>query len=444
LCLGFPFGRLAHSIMAHLTEQLGRRLLAGSLPSAEILAAIEHVRTCTSCRDDLIALRSNKPGSLDDQILPVAPGEQHPTDDLLAAYADDDLEPAERASVAAHLRTCNYCQDLVLDLGNFRSELLELPAQNFEPNRQRNREHSQREPESLQFIRVAQRFFRPVILGTALAAALLIVAGLVSTQLFYRPPVQPQVTFDTIQDGALTFRVAANGQIMPSSTQLPEDAVAVLASSMVELARSRLLSVQAMRGLSETPAPTGAASSEATTLPAGEYFFSREIFGAIVALPRATPDPDVQPNGIVVRDAKPVLSWSPLPDDSPKQTVTVRDCSTGQIIVETDVPGSAHSFTIPVPLARGAFYSWQVTYQANGGDRSEIPASGRFKVISARDLQSLSSSAALSSHLLETVLLARAGLFAEAETELNKLAASNPNSPTIVAALSYVRELEGN
>jgi hypothetical protein len=275
------------------------------------------------------------------------------------------------------------------------------------------------------------------------AAALVVVAGLVSTQLFYRAPAPSQLVIDTIQDGSLTFRVAASGQIMPSSTRLPEDAVAVLATSFVELARSRLPSLQAMRGLSETPQAPADSSSEATKLPAGEYFFSRKIFGAIVALPRATPDPDAQPNGVVVRDTMPILSWSPLADDSSKQTLTLRDCVSGQIVFETEVPGNAHSLAISVSLTPGGFYLWQVTDHATGDDRSERPVSGRFKVISEQDLQSLSSPAALSSHLLDAFLLARAGLFAEADTELTKLAATNPKSPTIDAALNYVRQLEG-
>jgi hypothetical protein len=430
--------------MAHLTEQLRHGLLARSLSPAETVAALEHVQTCTSCRDDLIALRREKPGSLDDQILPPVSGEQHLSADLLAAYADDDLRPAERASIADHLRTCSFCRGIALDLRNFREELLQLPAKDFGPGLQGNREQGQHRLQNLQTVwdRVAEWFFKPVILGTAFAAALAIIVGLASTQLFYRPPGQSQVILDTIRDGSLTFRVTAGGQITPISNQLPDDAVAVLTSSILDLVRSSLPSVHAMRGPSETPEATTNGYSAATKLPAGEYFFSRSIFGAIVALPRATPDPDVQPNGIVIRDQMPVLSWSPLSDGSSNQTLKLRDCATDQLIIETELPGNIHSFSIPVFLAHGSFYFWQVTDNAAKGGPGKT-ASGRFKLISDRDLQSLSSPAALSSHLLKGFLLARAGLFAEADSELTKLAAANPKSPTIVSALNYVRELEG-
>ena len=429
--------------MAHLTEQLRHGLLARSLPPAETIAAIEHVRTCTSCRDDLIALRRDKPGSLNDQILPALADQGHPSADLLAAYADDDLKPAERATIAEHLNTCSFCQETVLDLGYFKNQLLRLPVKDFGPGLPREPELSRRRDQNLPAIwdRVAQWLVKPLILGGAVAAAVVIAVGVLSTQLFRPPQEQGQVAADTIRDGSFAFRVTANGQITPSSIQLPEEAVAVLTSSLLDLTHSSLPSVQAMRGLSETPEATTNGSPAAAKLPAGEYFFSRSIFGAIVALPRATPDPDVQPNGIVIRDAMPVLSWSLLSDGSSNQTLTVRDCASDQIVIERELPGTIHTFSIPAPLARGGFYFWQVTELATAGTGKT--ASGRFKLISDRDLQSISSPAASSSHLLEAFLLARAGLFTEAESELTKLAASNPNSPTIVSALNYVRELEG-
>jgi hypothetical protein len=86
--------------MAHLTEQLRHGLLARWLSPAETVAALEHVQTCTSCRDDLIALRSEKPASLDDQILPPVSGEQHLSADLLAAL---ELRARTRGDLAGSL-----------------------------------------------------------------------------------------------------------------------------------------------------------------------------------------------------------------------------------------------------------------------------------------------------------------------------------------------------
>jgi hypothetical protein len=430
--------------MAHLTEQLRRGLLARSLSPADTIAAVEHVRGCESCRNDLVALRSEKAGSVEDQILPVAPSEQHPSDDVLAAYTDNDLMPLQKGSVEEHLIKCALCRETIADLADFRSELQELPSRNYAPELLQRRGHNRYQSPNFQAIRdrVAEWFANPLVLAGAVAAALVIITGVVSTGLFYRSPAPSQLAVDSIQDGSLTFNVSADGQLTPLSATLSREAVTVLATSILELAHAQLQAPDLMRGLSETPAVTTRAPSE-TKLPSGEYFFSRKIFGAVVALPRATPDPDVQPNGIVIRDTIPVLSWSAGSDSSKSQTLTVRDCATNQTVLETQLSGDKHSFTIPGSLRPGGFYVWEVTEPPTGGSIPGKSVTGRFKIISESDLQSLASEAAQSSHLLKSFLLARAGLFAEADTELTKLADSNPKSPTIVSALNYVRELEG-
>lgn len=430
--------------MAHLTEQLRRGLLARSLSPADTIAAVEHVRGCDSCRNELVALRSEKAGSVEDQILPVAPREQHPSDDVLAAYADNDLTPLQKNSVEDHLRNCTLCREITADLTDFRSELQELPSRNYAPDPLPRRDRSRYQSANLKAIRdrVAEWFANPLVLAGAVAAALVIITGVISTGLFYRSPAPSQLAMDSIQDGSLTFNVSADGQLMPLSAKLSWDAVTVLTTSILELAHAQLQSPDLMRGLSETPAVTTRASSD-FKLPSSEYFFSRKIFGAVVALPRATPDPDVQPNGIVIRDTIPVLNWSAGSDVSKNQTLTVRDCATNQIVLETQLSGDKHSFTIPGSLRPGEFYVWEVTQAATGDNGASKPVTGRFKIISEGDLQSLASEAAQSSHLLKSFLLARAGLFVEADNELTKLAESNPKSPTIVSALNYVRELEG-
>ena len=458
--------------MAHLTEQLRYGLLARSLSPAETLAAVEHIQICASCRDNVVALRSSKQDSLVDQILPLAPNESHPSDDLLAAYVDNVLLTQKKAfgwrslceaplslfsvvsstgsssdfrSIEDHLKSCDLCTDIVADLTTFKNELHQLPAKNYSPDPLERREPTQSLQPSLRatWERTTAQFTKPLILGGAFAAVLVIIASLVSTRLLYRSPASADLAFDTIQDGSFTFSVAGNGQLVVPPAVLPDNAVTVLANSIGELARFRLPSSDLMRGLSETPGATTGSRSEETELPSADYFFSRRIFGAVVALPRATPDPDVQPNGIVISDTIPVLSWSSRSDASTSQTLTVRDCATNQTIVETQVPGDRHSFALPGSLQHGSFYVWEVIEHNAEGNRPAKSVSGRFKIVSESDLGALSSPAARSSHLLKAFLLARAGLFAEADAELAKLAESNPKSPTIAAALNYVRELEG-
>jgi hypothetical protein len=417
------------------------------LSPAETIAADEHIQICASCRDDVLALRSGKQVSLVDQIVPLLPDAPHPSDDSLAAYVDNVESSMQGGSdfrsIEDHLKSCDLCTDIITDLTTFKNELHQLPAKNYSPDPLERRERTQSLQPTLlaTWEIIAAGFAKPLVLGGAFAAVLVVIAGLLSTRLLYRSPASAELAVDTIRDGSFTFGVASNGQLVLPPVALPDKAVSVLANSIGELARLRLPSSDLVRGLSEEPRATTSSSSEEAKLPSGDYFFSRRIFGAVVALPRATPDPEAQPNGIVISDTTPVLRWSSSSDASTSQTLTVRDCATNRTILETQVPGDKHSFVMPGSLLPGSFYLWEVIQHNTGGNRPV--KSGRFKIVSESDLGTLSSPAAQSSHLLKAFLLARAGLFVEADAELTKLAESNPKSPTIAAALNYVRELEG-
>ena len=116
--------------MAHLSPVLRQRFLARALSHEEALAVVEHFRVCPSCRENLIILREKKPGSLVEQILPL---DEHPPDDFLAAYVDDDLNVTDRRSVEKHLSGCELCRQNLDDLRQFRTELLELPSRQHRP-----------------------------------------------------------------------------------------------------------------------------------------------------------------------------------------------------------------------------------------------------------------------------------------------------------------------
>ena len=77
--------------MDHISEQLQHRFLARLLSPEETLDVIKHLRECDACREQLSALRTTKPGSLVDAVLPETPNEEHPSADTLGAYLDDDL-----------------------------------------------------------------------------------------------------------------------------------------------------------------------------------------------------------------------------------------------------------------------------------------------------------------------------------------------------------------
>ena len=119
--------------MDHLSLQLQHRFLARLLSSEETLEVIKHLRECDVCRERLSALRSNKPGSVADAILPEIPTEGHPSADSLGAYLDEDLSHPNKADLEEHLRTCELCRKALADLKSFREELLQSPAHAYAP-----------------------------------------------------------------------------------------------------------------------------------------------------------------------------------------------------------------------------------------------------------------------------------------------------------------------
>src|ERR1700739_383877 len=119
--------------MDHLSTQLQHRFLARLLSPEETLDVIKHLRECDACREKLSALRSIKPGSVADNILPETPAEDHPSADSLGAYLDDALSHPDKTDLEGHLRTCELCQKALADLKSFREELLQSPAQEYAP-----------------------------------------------------------------------------------------------------------------------------------------------------------------------------------------------------------------------------------------------------------------------------------------------------------------------
>ena len=119
--------------MTHLSPQIQHRFLARLLSPEETLDVVKHLRECDACREMLLALRSDKPGSLLDTILPEVSDEEHPSADSLGAYLDGDLSGPDKADLDEHLRTCALCRKALADLRSFREELLQSPAQEYAP-----------------------------------------------------------------------------------------------------------------------------------------------------------------------------------------------------------------------------------------------------------------------------------------------------------------------
>ena len=185
--------------MDHLSAQLQHRFLARLLSPEETLEVIKHLRECDVCREKLSALRSSKPGSVADTVLPEMPAEGHPSADSLGAYLDDDLSRSDQADLEEHLRTCELCQKALADLKAFREELLQSLAKEYAPDTNTTRSSragfgsrlsSQGKPRFLDW------FTQPLVYaGVAAVATLIVVLGIVIVR-------SPE-----------TLRIGGNGQV---------------------------------------------------------------------------------------------------------------------------------------------------------------------------------------------------------------------------------------
>jgi Putative zinc-finger len=215
--------------MDHLSLQLQHRFLARLLSPEETLEVIRHLRECDVCREKLSALRSNKPGSVADTILPEIPAEGHPSADSLGAYLDEDLSRPDKADLEEHLRTCELCQKALADLKSFREELLQSPAQEYAPVAKTSRssgaaprpprDYGATSSERWLFSQRKERFLdwfnQPLVYGgVAAVAALVVVFGIVVV----RSPETLGINGDgrvTISDGGHRIVVGPNGITNP-------------------------------------------------------------------------------------------------------------------------------------------------------------------------------------------------------------------------------------
>jgi hypothetical protein len=148
------------------------------------------------------------------------------------------------------------------------------------------------------------------------------------------------------------------------------------------------------------------------------------------------------PVATVVRDPRPTFRWSPHPG-ARAYTVTVFSETFEKVLSSPAVRET--TWTATTTLAPGAAYEWQVTADTPGGPvRAPAPPArdARFRVLDDAERGALDRELvrAGSSHLLEGLALAQAGVLDEAERAFAALLAENPGSPRIKALLARVRD----
>jgi anti-sigma factor RsiW len=413
--------------MAHLSPQLQHRFLARLLSPEETLDVVKHLRECEACRERLLALRSDKPGSLVDAILPEVSDEEHPSADSLGAYLDGDLSGPDKADLEEHLRTCELCRKASADLRSFRHELLQSPAQEYLPA-EKISSSSQSVPGNGWFGQKGLHFLawfnRPLVLAAvATIAAAILVAGIV----LVRSPetfgiagagLGPQVR---VTDGSHWIALGPNG-IRNPPVGLSREVLTALNDVAASVLKNEQLS------LSSRVKDNLAALKRAPSVLLGQQS-------------AAAPFQLLSPVRTLVESVRPTFKWTAANDATSYVVHVVADdqtqeeAATSPVIMPIESETTACQWALPesMALGPGKRYRWYVTATIKD---QEVDAPGmeqaqaKFAILSdvdAADLNALRQTAR-GDRLIDGVLRLNAGLLDAAQSDFEYLLADPSQS----------------
>lgn len=422
----------------HLTqtqiEDYGRHTLS----AAEFLSASRHMRDCEACRlevervllDDEVfyGLKSEVFGASAETVTSSAE-QAHLTFERTAAYVDEALAGEELQVVKDHLTGCEQCAMAAHDLRAFSNhvapglnrEYQPLPAPAANDNRWRR------------FVAVMTSLLPrspSLVVGSALAALLIIVAGWLIWQTIERngkdpkmtqmtpspttPVVTPVVSPLPTQEGAAMVIAQLNDGaghvVLDGDGKLSGvDHLPPVYQQMIKIALTT-------QRLEKTPLLAGLGRPDSLLMRGGDNQGNK--FSVI------------NPVGIVILSDRPTFHWSPL-EGATGYIVEVYDDKLKPIISSSQLTDT--SWTAQQSLKRGGIYSWQVI-AIKGGEEFSSPrppaTPAKFRILDESLANELVQArrAYASSPLTLALVYTQAGLLDEAEQEFRALRRANPNS----------------
>lgn len=437
------------SVMDHFSTQTGQRFLARALNYRKFVAATQHLRECESCRQRLIALRRNRPGSLFQQILPETPFEDHPSQDLLVAFADGDLPATDRVFLEKHVSECDLCREIITDLSSFRNDLLRRPRKRYtpapkgvaQPISHAAQGHSAEDWRSTSrqdrtFLQWVYSFKQPLALGFAITAVVsLVVVAFVGPRLS-----------SNLQFASRTTASAATNQIvvMDRDQELLFDSTGLITPTVnlpkIELDAVNHLCVSALRSQ-----PLQAAEALAALISRTQIWRGQQ--SGPTAYVRV-----IRPVRTVIKPGRTTFRWTTT-SDAKSYTVHVVDDQTQEevttspsILPVENAPISV--WTNDAPFSLGRRYRWYVATVINEQEidapRMEEPPA-KFTVLSEDEFVHLNDlkKANPENQLIEGLLDLRMGLLDDAKDHFqNLLEEPNQTAEGKVFLLSLIEGIE--
>jgi putative zinc finger protein len=422
----------------HLTQTQIKDYGRQTLSAAELLFASRHMRDCEACRlkverefdDDVFyGLKSEVFGSSAETVSSFAE-QAHLNFERTAAYVDDVLAGEELQVVRDHLSGCEQCVMAVDDLRAFRNRITPGLDREYQPP------HAPDTTENRwrRFV-AAMTSLLPrspaLVVGSALAALLMIAAGLPLLRAIERngkdpkiaqsppspttPVVTPVVSPVPTQEGAAAMVIA---QLNDGAGQIVLDGNGKLSGidHLPPAYRQMIKNALSSQRLEKPPLLAGLIRLDGLSLRGGDN--------------RGAKFSVINPVGIVMLSDRPTFRWSPL-EGATGYIVEVYDDKPSQVIISSQLTGT--SWTAPQSLKRGGIYSWQITAIKGGEEFSSPPPPAplaKFRILDenlANEIVQARRDYA-SSHLTLALVYTRAGLLDDAEQEFRALQKANPNS----------------
>ncbi|MBI1760415.1 MAG: zf-HC2 domain-containing protein [Acidobacteria bacterium] len=431
----------------HLTDNLLTRYRQRALDAAELWQLDAHLQNCAACQTRLTESTETAASLAALQTALADVEAQHLAYEELAAYVDRQLAAPARELAEMHLRECRNCTAELNDLRAFRRELDDAEVVHVAPAQpvRRKQERAWWQPSGWRW---------PLQLA-ATAAACLLVAWLATRNLRQEvTDLRAQLATAQRDKARLQTELLAaqtrnaplpNPFAAPPTAPTPEPAnlIAALTDGATQITLDRqgqlnglteinppqrqlvLLALQAGKvTLPAAPAPLGNRPDVLLGAPAGGETFALRA-----------------PVGKVVLADRPQLRWQPL-KNATSYRVTIFTANYESVAQSQDL--STTTWTPPQPLPRERVYLWQVTASKDGQEIKApvAPApEARFKILDQAKADEIAAARRRTpvSNLLLGLLYAQAGLFDEAERELQKLAQANPQAPLAKQLLNDLR-----
>jgi hypothetical protein len=245
----------------------------------------------------------------------------------------------------------------------------------------------------------------------------------------------------SLNDGAGIITMDSSGRLTGLRTSLSQS-------------HERLVKAVLARGWVKTPPQLVRLMwSQGNYAKAPEFYQKSQRRTLMGASRDADPYPLLNPVGTAVAGLRPTFRWREI-SGATGYIVSVYDAKMNEVAASQ--PLQETEWTTTRPLDRGEIYTWQVRAVRDGAE-IKLPApdlpSAKFMVITTSTARELDSVEGLKdtrglynsvhSPLVSGILYANAGLFDEAESELEKVVRANPQSRLAEQLLNSLRAARG-